>query len=103
MFYIFGSEIKVHRSIEVSGYTEIIMRYNRPVAGIKTYLNYKLWTLNFEQTILNIFGPAMKVHRSIEVSECIEINRNAMRDVQSTSKKDENHLRHKKWTLSRQF
>ena len=49
------------------------------------------------------FGPKVKVHRSIEVPGCIEININAIRDVQSTSKRDENHLRHKTWTLSRQF
>ena len=31
MFYIFGSEIKVHRSVEVPGYTEITMRATRDI------------------------------------------------------------------------
>ena len=31
MFYIFGSKIKVHRSIEVPGYTEINRRATRDI------------------------------------------------------------------------
>ena len=51
MFYIFGPEIKVHRSIEVPGYTEINRRATRDIQSTssrdKNIFKLKIMDLEF--------------------------------------------------------
>ena len=54
--------------------------------------------------ILDFFGPEMKVHSSSETPEFNEINKKATRDIELTSKQDQNHLTNRLLcTLSRHF
>ena len=72
---LFGPEIKVHRSSEVSGYTEInkkVLTYIQLTSKMdQKHLNYNVRTLSrqFGPKILisALFWPEMKVHRSSEV------------------------------------
>ena len=45
----------------------------------------------------------MKVHRSNEVPEYTYINKKAIRDIESTSKVDQNHLKYILGTLAVHF
>ena len=61
--------------------------------------------MNLELSILtkytdfSLFGPETEVHRSSEVPERTEINIKATRDIESTSKGDQNHLKYVLCTL----
>ena len=108
---IFGPEMKIYRSTELPRCTEIgrnetwDIKFASKVGPyhfkfiIRT-LSCRFWP---NIVIFDFFGPKMKIHGSSEVSKRTEINMKATRDIEWTSKMDQNHLKYILGTLDIHF
>ena len=67
----------------------------------RNHLDFKLLTLSFRHyqkyLFLVTFGPKMKVHIARKLHKSSEENRKVTKDMQFTTKVDQNHLASKTW------